>query len=125
MNRVKFVASIFLIVIGFGLCIGGIFLPPLLAIGVPLLTTGLSMLATTDENKEKILTALNSRRGVTTSPAVDVPVEPPVLSFSHNYHVSVDHSAPTPAPTPALVPDVETEEKTDGEHASNISLTNN
>ncbi len=100
MTKFKAIVALMLIAVGLGLCIGGAFFPPLLVPGVPMLSAGLTMMATTEAVKEKILRARSSSKP---APVVEQPgtlVEPPVLSFSHNYHVNVDHTAPARPNTP-------------------------
>jgi len=61
----KYIACGVLIIVGLGLCIGGIFMPPLLIAGVPIFTGGLSILAAIIEDNDKIAinTTINNFRG--------------------------------------------------------------
>ncbi len=110
-DTIKYLTSMMLIVIGLGLCIGGIFFNPLLAVGGPVLAAGLSLLGITFTGKAAPTVIFRSRRSPRAAAPPEnttVPVDPPILTFTHNYHQGVDNRAPTRPNTPSDEDSMET-----------------
>ena len=103
-DKIKYITSLVLILIGIGLCIGGAFFTPLITIGAPILTAGLSLLGVTFATKEAPTVIFRSRRSPRAAPPQpdnSTTVEPRVITFSNNYHPGIDNRAPTRPNTPS------------------------
>ncbi len=118
-DTLKYIASFVLITLGLALCVAGIFVTPLLAMGVPVLTGGLSLLVALAAQKESIV-IFRSRRSPRAQPEENraVEVDPPVVTFSNNYHVGINNAAPTRPNTPS---DSSFETAQESSHRSNMS----